>query len=75
MKMWSVSYKRESSTRKWKKLKEDIMNHLTPANIRKFEKSSTAREAIKILGQHSDTFQNHPQRYEKLICLRTKDKR
>ena len=57
VKMWSVSYKRESSTRKWKKLEEDTMNRLTPANIRKFEKSSTAREAIKILGQHSDTSQ------------------
>ena len=55
--MWSASYKRESSTQKWQKLKEDTMNRLTSANIRSFEKSSTAREAIKILGQHSDTSQ------------------
>ena len=55
--MWSVSYKRESSTRKWQKLEEDTMNRLTPANIRSFEKSSTAREAMNILGQYSDTSQ------------------
>ena len=55
VKMWSVSYKREASTRKWQKLEEDTMNHLTPGNIRSFEKSETARDAIKIIGEHSDT--------------------
>ena len=55
VKMWSVSYKREASTRKWKKLEEDMMNHLTPRNIRSFEKSETARDAIKFIGEHSDT--------------------
>ena len=55
VKMWSVSYKREASTRKWKKLEEDTMNHLTPGNIRSFEKSEMSRDVIKIIGEHSDT--------------------
>lgn len=60
VKMWSVSYKRESNTRKWQKLEEDTMNRLTTANIRNFEKSETTREAIKIIGKHSDTTQTTP---------------
>ena len=57
VKLWSASYKRESSERKWKKLEEDMMNRLTPGNIRSFEKSQTVREAVKIIGKHSDTSQ------------------
>jgi site-specific recombinase XerD len=57
VKLWSVSYKREANTRKWQKLEEDTINRLTPENIRKFEKSDMAREAIKIIGCHSDTTQ------------------
>ena len=30
-----------------------MINRLTPANIRKFEKSETAREVVKIIGNHS----------------------
>ena len=55
IKLWSASYKRESSERKWKKLEEDMLNRLTPGNIRSFEKSETAREAVKVIGKHSDT--------------------
>lgn len=54
VKMWSASYKRKDSTRKWQKLEEDMLNRLTPSNIRKFEKSSAAREAIKMIGEHLD---------------------
>ena len=54
VKLWSGSFKRESSERKWQKLEEDMINRLTPANIRDFEKSPTAREAVKIIGEHSD---------------------
>ena len=60
VKMWSGSYKRESSTRKWQKLEEDMLNRLTPSNIRKLEKSTAAREAIKILGQYSDSSETTP---------------
>jgi hypothetical protein len=56
--MWSTSYKKESCTRRWQKLEEDAMRRLTPANIQTFEKSEAAREAIKILGQHSDPAQS-----------------
>ena len=52
--MWSSSYRRESSTRKWQKLEEDTVNGLTPSDINKFEKSEAAREAVKIIGKHSD---------------------
>ena len=55
VKLWSGSYKRQSSERKWQKLEEDMVNRLTPANIRSFEKSQTSREAVKIIGEHSDT--------------------
>ena len=51
------SYKGESSEWKWQKLEEDIKNRLTPQNIRSFEKSQTAREAVKIIGKHSDSTQ------------------
>lgn len=51
--LWSASYKRESSERKWQKLEEDMMNRLTPGNIRSFEKSQTAREAVKIIRKQS----------------------
>ena len=37
IRLWSASYKRESSERKWKKLEEDMLNRLTPGNIRSFE--------------------------------------
>ncbi|CAB4032290.1 Neurofilament medium polypeptide [Paramuricea clavata] len=57
VKLWSASYKRESSERKWQKLEEDMLNRLTPGNIRSFEKSQTAREAVKIIGKHSDNSQ------------------
>jgi site-specific recombinase XerD len=53
--MWSVSYRKESSIRKWQKLEEDTRNKLTPANIRMFENSKAARDAVKIIGQHSDS--------------------
>ena len=43
VKMWSASYKRESSTRKWQKLEEDMLNCLTPSNIRKLEKHGGKR--------------------------------
>lgn len=49
-----MSYKRELSERRWQKL-EDMINRLTPANIRAFERSQTAKEAVKIIGEHSDT--------------------
>ena len=52
--MWSTSYRRESSVRKWQKLEEDFQNRLTTTNIKKFEKSEAVREAIKVLGKHSD---------------------
>ena len=55
VKMWSASYKRESSTRKWQKLEEDMINRLTPSNIRTLEKCVAAREAIKIIGQCSES--------------------
>ena len=57
VKMWSTSYKRESSEWKWQKLEEDMMNRLTPGKIRNFEKTQAAREAVKIIGKHSDTSQ------------------
>ena len=60
VKMWSVSYKRESSMRKWQKLEEDMVHRLTPSNIQKYEKSLAAREAIKILGQYSDFTETAP---------------
>ncbi|XP_028419188.1 uncharacterized protein LOC114544894, partial [Dendronephthya gigantea] len=60
VKMWSASYKRESNTRKWQKLEEDMLNRLTPSNIRKLEKSAAAREAIKIIGQYSDSAESTP---------------
>ena len=60
VKMWSASYKRESSTRKWQKLEEDMLNRLTPSNIRKLEKSTAAREAIKIIGKYSDSDETTP---------------
>ena len=50
--MWSLSYKRESCTRRWKKL--DSWNQLTPADIQCFEKSEASREAVKLLGEYSD---------------------
>ena len=31
-----------------------MLNRLTPGNVRSFEKSETAREAVKIIGKHSD---------------------
>ena len=43
VKMWSASYKRESSTRKWQKLEEDMLNRLTPSNIRTLEKWQLGR--------------------------------
>ena len=52
--LWSTSYRKESSVRKWQKLEEDFQNRLTAANITKFEKSEAARNAIKELGKHSD---------------------
>ena len=52
--MWSMSYKRESCTRRWQKLEEDSANQLTPADIQNFEKSEASREAVKLLGQYSD---------------------
>ena len=52
--MWSLSYKRESCTRRWKKLEEDSWNQLTPADIQCFEKSEASREAVKMLGEYSD---------------------
>ena len=54
VKLWSGSFKKESSERKWQKLDEDMINRLTPANIQSFEKSPTAKEAVKIIGEHSD---------------------
>ena len=52
--MWSMSYKRESCTRRWQKLEEDSANQLTPADIQNFKKSEASREAVKLLGQYSD---------------------
>ena len=52
--MWSLSYKGESCTRRWKKLEEDSWNQLTPADIQCFEKSEASREAVKLLGEYSD---------------------
>ena len=52
--LWSTSYRKEASVRKWQKLEEDFQNRLTAANITKFEKSEAARNAIKELGKHSD---------------------
>ncbi|CAB4033290.1 Neurofilament medium polypeptide, partial [Paramuricea clavata] len=44
--MWSTSYRRESSIRKWKKLEEDFQNRLTTMNIKKFEKNEAVREVM-----------------------------
>ena len=54
VKLWSGSFKKESSERKWQKLDEDMINRLTPANIQSFEKSPRAKKAVKIIGKHSD---------------------
>lgn len=59
VRLWSTSYKRDSCTRRWMKLEEDVFNHLTPANIREFEKSEVAREAVKLIGQFSDPSNAH----------------
>ena len=37
-----------------------MLNRLTPSNIRKLEKSTAAREAIKIIGQYSDSDETTP---------------
>ena len=39
VKLWSGSFKKESSERKWQKLDEDMINRLTPANIQSLEMS------------------------------------
>jgi hypothetical protein len=54
VRLWSTSYKRDLCTRRWMKLEEDVFNRLTPANIREFEKSEAAREAVKLIGQFLD---------------------
>ena len=37
-----------------------MLNRLTPSNIRKLEKSTAAREAIKIIGKYSDSDETTP---------------
>ena len=37
-----------------------MLNHLMLSNIRKLEKSIAAREAIKIIGQYSDSDETTP---------------
>ncbi|CAB4014017.1 Neurofilament medium polypeptide, partial [Paramuricea clavata] len=54
VRLWSTSYKRDSCTRRWMKLEEDVFNRLTPASIREFEKSEAPREAVKLIGKISD---------------------
>ena len=54
IRLWSTSFKRETCTRRWKKLEEDELNCLKPADIKAFEHSDAAREAIKTIGEHSN---------------------
>lgn len=58
IRLWSTSYKRETCTRRWKKLAEDESNRLQPADIKTFENSEAAREAIKTIGEFSGLDRN-----------------
>ena len=51
--LWSTSYKRETCTRRWVKLAEDQSKLLNPSDIKAFENSEAAREAIKTIGELS----------------------
>ncbi len=58
IRLWSTSYKRETCTRRWKKLAEDESNRLQPADIKTFENSEAAREAIKTISEFSGLDRN-----------------
>lgn len=53
VKRWSSSYKRSGQKRMWERSEEDRLELITPEKIEAFEKSSTARDAIILLGKLS----------------------
>ena len=59
IRLWSTSFKRETCTRRWKKLEEDEMNRLKPEDVKAFERSDAAREAIKTIGDFANP-ENRP---------------
>ena len=58
MKMWSKSYGKPVKHRFWEKRMDGIACLRTPEQIRQFDTSNVAREAIKILGEFQESPEN-----------------
>ena len=58
LKRWSASYRKLSNKRMLDKMEQDFQNLITPEKVVRFEHSTTAREAVKILGELSDGHDN-----------------
>ena len=50
---WSVSYKRDTTRRRWEKMEEDLSALITPVKITAFDRSQAVRDAIILLGKLS----------------------
>ncbi|CAB3983100.1 Hypothetical predicted protein [Paramuricea clavata] len=55
MKMWNKSCAKQVKTRFWDKRMEDISNLRTPEQVKQFDTSDVAREAVKILGEFEES--------------------
>ena len=53
MRRWAASYKKSTKKRVWQRMEEDIAKIITPEDVRKFETSKAARNAITLLGKLS----------------------
>lgn len=48
---WSTSFRRSSAKRHWEKMEEDFNALISPEQIKEFERSKAARDAICLLGK------------------------
>ena len=52
--LWGRSYRKKSAGRFWEKRMEDLASLRTPEQIKEFETSKIAREAVRLLGQYDN---------------------
>ena len=54
VKLWTSSFRKKSSDRFWEKRMDDMSSMRTPEQVRAFDTSEVAREAIRLLGEYQD---------------------
>ena len=67
--LWGRSYRKKSAGRHWEKQMEDISSLRTPDQIRDFETSEVAREAVRLLGKYQEKGDAEPSQPE-YTCIR-----